>query len=319
MTADCIQDRGTRLMCRSRVITSCRLLLLLSLCVVEPAQSLGLEDQGEAQEMRCTVEAEASLDQSQPEIDWRAPVEVRLTDENYIGAMQLAAELEKVTLIDTRRADEFVQVHIPGSLNLPGYAIKTKSWLRSHRLVLVDTGYRPVAQQALVQELSASGFTQVWILDGGLTAWIRQGGSVEGDPFKAREINRIEARDLVNQLGWPGWKVVRLRRYSVNQEITLPLETLDIEVGSATETTQLRLLDQEIRRWHEKDADLRVVLVGGQQMENWQMQRYADKLSWHQVYWVDGGGQAVVEAVLHRKRLLEPTGRQGANHPCSIH
>jgi rhodanese-related sulfurtransferase len=294
-------------------------MLWFVVCLSGAATLTSAEEISEVRELSCAVESEVSQDQTQPEVEWRVPATVTLTAENYIGAMQLAAEREKVTVIDTRRAEQFAQVHLPGSINLPGYAIKTKLWLKDHRVVLVDAGDQPLSQQTLFQELKRSGFDHVWILDGGLTGWLRQGGSVEGDPFAAKQMNQIDAKTLVSQLGWPGWKVIRLRRYAANQEMTLPLEAVDIEVGNANETPSLLQLDQQIRRWQEKEPDLRVVLVGGQHLESWQMQHYADTLTWPRVYWVEGGSQALVKAVEHRKRLLAPAGRQGAKHPCTLH
>ena len=40
-----------------------------------------------------------------------------------------------LTLVDVRSTDDFQRLHIPGSLNIPLYAVKTKIFLKSFPMV----------------------------------------------------------------------------------------------------------------------------------------------------------------------------------------
>lgn len=78
-------------------------------------------------------------------------------------------------LIDSRRPERYQQVHIPGSLNIPAYALKTKAYLKSRALVLVAADDGDSALEKIAQGLLASNFNSVSILVGGLNAWRQKG------------------------------------------------------------------------------------------------------------------------------------------------
>ena len=56
---------------------------------------------------------------------------------------------QKITLIDVRNPEDFARLHIPGSLNIPLYAVKTKVFLKSFPIVLINAGfhYSPLASR----------------------------------------------------------------------------------------------------------------------------------------------------------------------------
>ncbi len=51
---------------------------------------------------------------------------------------------QKLTLVDVRSRQDFERLHIPGSINIPLYAVKTKTYLKSAPVVLVNEGFRYV-------------------------------------------------------------------------------------------------------------------------------------------------------------------------------
>ena len=87
---------------------------------------------------------------------------------------------QKLTLVDVRRSEEFARLKIPGSINIPLYAIKTKSFLKSSPIIIVNEGYRHRQLEQEGRRLAERGF-KVSILDGGLPAWKRKGGQLDGD------------------------------------------------------------------------------------------------------------------------------------------
>jgi len=116
---------------------------------------------------------------------------------------------QPLTLVDVRRRPDFERLHIPGSLNIPLYAVKAKTYLKSMPVVLVNEGFNYSELQTECRRLGERGF-KVSILDGGLPAWYRKGGQLTGDLlalderkavspqafFRAKDYENTEAVDI---------------------------------------------------------------------------------------------------------------------------
>jgi rhodanese-related sulfurtransferase len=87
-----------------------------------------------------------------------------------------------MVLVDVRNEPAFKAVHIPGALHIPLYSVRTKQFLRNKTIVLVNEGYGRSALEMACEELERSGFKSVSILRGGLNAWRRAGGPLDGQP-----------------------------------------------------------------------------------------------------------------------------------------
>ena len=105
--------------------------------------------------------------------------------------LQKIKNKEEAILIDVRNHQKFEKFRIPGSINIPLFAIKTKVFLKSKPLILVNEGYNHVRLEQESRRLKKSGFTGVWILSGGLNVWKQKGGPLIGDIFAQKELNKI--------------------------------------------------------------------------------------------------------------------------------
>lgn len=116
-----------------------------------------------------------------PRLFRRLPAPVPPT-EGVIGleALRVRQGQSGTAVVDVREPAAFLQGHLPGSLNVPRRQVVTKSFLRSQSLVLLDDGLHLAELQALRAELREAGFAKVEVLDGGLNAWRRAGGKLEG-------------------------------------------------------------------------------------------------------------------------------------------
>jgi rhodanese-related sulfurtransferase len=117
-------------------------------------------------------------------------------DSLAISVMEVIHEKRKnrdATIVDIRSKKDFERLHIPGSLNIPLYAVKTKTYLKHTPLVLVNEGinYIPLVSEA--QRLAGLDF-DVYILDGGLPAWHRRGGALTGDLLVLEEMKTISPK-----------------------------------------------------------------------------------------------------------------------------
>lgn len=144
------------------------------------------------------------------------------------SVMQSLRENKNITLVDVRNAKEFEQYRIPGSINIPLFAIKTKTFLKSSHLVLINEGY---SYRELIKEcelLRSSGFT-VSILNGGLNQWRQKSGQLEGDVFAQRELNKISLQTFIANKDHENWIVVNTsqpdkpaQHYQISQMIQIP-------------------------------------------------------------------------------------------------
>jgi len=82
-----------------------------------------------------------------------------------------AADAGRHTLVDVRPASLFAAYHIPGSINVEPFALKTNPFFRRKEVVLVAETLSLCRLLQIRENLKTHGFAQVRILRGGVTAW----------------------------------------------------------------------------------------------------------------------------------------------------
>jgi rhodanese-related sulfurtransferase len=97
-------------------------------------------------------------------------------------AIDLKNDDPRTIYIDVRRQDLFKKSHIPTSINIPLHFIKTKQYLKSMKLILINEGYflEPLYKEH--DRLAKLGF-DTRILAGGIAAWNQQGQELTGVSF----------------------------------------------------------------------------------------------------------------------------------------
>lgn len=110
-----------------------------------------------------------------------------------VTAAMMGHKAKTLFLVDVRLPSDYERCRIAGSLNIPLHAIKTKAFLKSKPIVLVNNGYAVSLLAKTCRQLNQSGFNTT-ILTGGLLAWISKGGQTDGDPFAPHEINYISSQ-----------------------------------------------------------------------------------------------------------------------------
>jgi rhodanese-related sulfurtransferase len=128
------------------------------------------------------------------------------------SVLSMMKSKQDIVFIDARDRDAYDKFRIPGSIHIPLYALKTKTFLRDRSLVLVADGYPNTAIEPICKALRDAGFTKTSILSGGLRSWIQKKGPVEGDAFAAREVNRVPPKHFFANKGSPDWLVVAVSR-----------------------------------------------------------------------------------------------------------
>ncbi len=105
---------------------------------------------------------------------------------------------QKISLVDVRNPKDFARLQIPGSLNIPLYAVKTKVFLKSFPVVLINEGFLYRRLEIACRNLEGLGF-KAFILDGGLSAWKQRQGPLVGDLSALEEMKRVSPREFLRQ------------------------------------------------------------------------------------------------------------------------
>ncbi len=102
-----------------------------------------------------------------------------------------------IKVIDVRHQQAYQQIHIPGSLNISEYSIRTKNFLKPERLLLVNDGYSYESLLQTCHRLKKSGFKKVSVLVGGINIWSGLGKKLVTNPgFSGYAKDAITSRSL---------------------------------------------------------------------------------------------------------------------------
>ncbi|MGD9613704.1 MAG: DUF1573 domain-containing protein [Kiritimatiellia bacterium] len=153
----------------------------------------------------------------QPEIEYAIQGEVAAAPQSraardwtlYLGTTEAEIARQdpgRAAWVDVRSADAYAQVRMPGSLQTPLHAVKTKGFLRGRPVVLVDDGHGSRALEEECRKLRQSGFSNLSIWYGGLNAWRRRGGPLEG--AGALAVDRVPPAALHDIVDAADWLVV---------------------------------------------------------------------------------------------------------------
>ncbi len=112
-------------------------------------------------------------------------------------------------LVDVRPPEEYEAFRIPGSLNIPLFAVKTRRFLKERKIVLLGKGYEDMAMEEACRQLRDSGF-RVSVLNGGLWYWIHKGGKAEGDIACRQKLGIISPGDFFAAKDALEWLVLDL-------------------------------------------------------------------------------------------------------------
>lgn len=112
----------------------------------------------------------------------------------------------ELVIVDTRSAADFRRVRIPGSINLPAQALKTKLYLQDKVILLVGLTGRGRELEPICRSMRESEFARVGIVEGGLNSWSSHGGVLTG--AGTREVNRMSPADLVRDGVDARWLII---------------------------------------------------------------------------------------------------------------
>jgi rhodanese-related sulfurtransferase len=132
----------------------------------------------------------------------------KLNSDYMVFARDAGKSPQRDILVDVRSPKSFDSIRIPGSINIPLHAIRTKDFLKSKSIVLLNEGYLHGMLEDRCKELNALGFNAKYLY-GGLQAWRSAGMELEGD-IHSRDMNRMPASIFHIEKDFPDWFFVTM-------------------------------------------------------------------------------------------------------------
>lgn len=124
----------------------------------------------------------------------RSPAQAAERPPGISAAVLLQADstVQDVLLVDVRPSRSFSRVRIPRSVNIPLFAVKSKTFLRGKDVVLVNEGFQVSLLERECRTLQSVGMKSVRVLEGGIVSWAAMGGPLEGDAVALQELRMVD-------------------------------------------------------------------------------------------------------------------------------
>jgi rhodanese-related sulfurtransferase len=164
----------------------------------------------------------------------------RARDEScFLSPADLRAWSEEagLALVDIRTAPEFARVHAPGSLNISSRVLPYKEFLKARPTVLVSDHPATAELEGLCHALRKAGFRRVAALDGGLAAWPRSLGALEGVE-SGSDLAILSPQELFHESLYSHWLVVNASKREIDREI-LPADVLQSAIAYGARKFQI--------------------------------------------------------------------------------
>lgn len=224
---------------------------------------------------------------------------VRGADSRQIPAcLRNVNEIDKINnllIVDVRSSEEFNRGHIPDSVNLPLYQLKTKNTFKNRPILIVDEGKRYLDNLSMCDTLPLQGFLEVYLLEGGYGAWVR--AHIEKD--KAEYARTISSNDFIAISEKKAWVVLDFS----GRENTFPEHVFQFDIAKFDRRAGLESLKkiQDFNRQNRVDAQVLIVDEGGSVYS--EILKYFPKEALDKSFVLEGGLSAFDDE-LERKKLI---------------
>ena len=210
----------------------------------------------------------------------------------------------EIALVDVRDRSDFERFRIPGSINVPLFALKTKTFLKSKPFLLINEGHSYTQLETECKRLRALGFSQASIMYGGLAAWIQRNGPLEGDVFSRKELNQISPRDLFAERDYANWLMVDVSE-AVNAD-TASLIPRTVSVPYHGDSASFIAALENSTRHYGTDPFLSVLIFNQNGKYSQEMEGFIQKAKVDNVFYLEGGLEGYRE-FLRDQALLRQT------------
>lgn len=177
-----------------------------------------------------------------------------------LSSLSEAEELharDNVSFVDVRSPEEYARYHITGSINVPLHMVRTKEFLKTTSVLLVNDGRCTTQLENTCRELRQSGFRNVSVLDGGLFGWHASQKPLEGDLIELSRLGRMTAEELFEVRALANWTVIEIAVPGKNGDIRswLPANVITISPGS------ISTVSSTVLQLRKKNSQVKILLI----------------------------------------------------------
>jgi rhodanese-related sulfurtransferase len=210
---------------------------------------------------------------------------------------------QPITLVDIRSPEEFDKSRIPGSINIPLYAIKTKAFLKSVPFVLVEDGYRYKSLESQCRNLRDEGFEASFLI-GGLNAWKHRGGPLQKEVFELKTFNRISPQAFYQEKNYEEWIVINASTEQTPASMELFPNALHIPVIDGAGNVAINLKKKTGPGRSRLSCPLMIFNEDGNQYRK--IEKIIEKAGLLNAFYLEGGLRAYDEFLNHLALSRKP-------------
>lgn len=182
-------------------------------------------------------------------------------------------------IIDVRNSEDYDLFHINQTLNIKPHLISTKNYLKNKKIILLDNSYKYNSLLHLCKKLKTSGFSSVYVLDGGIQTLIKNNKlNIEGNDvieslyyLTPQEMLEIAQQDKYLVVNITGKEDKRLNVYFSN-------------IITTTENLQKKSHLKEVSQIIEKNKKTPAVLIVGQNNDQYSLVNKFHQTNQHQTF-----------------------------------
>jgi rhodanese-related sulfurtransferase len=228
---------------------------------------------------------------------------------------QRSRENHEIILVDVRKASEFERFRIPGSIHIPLFAVKTKSFLKPRPLVLINEGYSYSKLERECARLRESGFRAL-VLNGGLYYWKQKGMPLMGDAIAMKELNRMPPRVLFTEKDYENWLMIEVSPSTRSRSRSLIPRLISVPYGRK-EKEFVAALATRIAQHQARYRVISVLICSENGEQYHKVENTLEKTGFGNTFFLRGGMeayeeflalQAMIKRGTHTKTLTRCTG-----------
>lgn len=216
------------------------------------------------------------------------------------------SENKNVIIIDVRKPEDFEKIKIPSSINMPLFSVKTKQYLKSKLLILVNEGYNYSQMEQECINLRKAGF-KVYILHGGLYYWVQNGAPLEGVISSKKSLNKISPSVFLTEKDYSNWIIVDV---SSAEKIDEPLLGRSIFVPFAGNSDKFSSsLEKSLDKI--KTDEFSLILICNEKGENYdKIEAILEKSKTNRIFFLEDGKEGLKKAIAKANEQINATANQ---------
>jgi Rhodanese-related sulfurtransferase len=220
--------------------------------------------------------------------------------------LQKKSENKDMVIIDVRTPDQFEKIRIPSSINMPLFSVKTKQYLKSKLLILVNEGYNYSQLESECMKLRNGGF-KAYILHGGLYYWVQNGAPLEGVISSKKSLNKISPPVFLTEKDYSNWIIVDV---SSAEKINEPLSGQFIFVPYTGNSDKFSSsLEKSLEKI--KTDEFSLIMICNEKGEDYdKIEAILEKSKTNRIFFLEGGKEGLKKAMAKANEQINATTNQ---------